>query len=79
MQGSSVVIDHICQIWENRIFKKNWKIYILRVLEFRENSKTDISSDQKNTIHDNITMHFIGGRGRVGFVKELKVVNSNKE
>lgn len=47
MQGSSVVIDHICQIWENRIFKKNWKIYILRVLEFRENSKTDISSDQK--------------------------------
>lgn len=47
MQGSSVVIDHICQIWENRIFKKNWKIYILQVLEFRENSKTDISSDQK--------------------------------
>lgn len=23
-------------------------------------------------------MHFIGGRGRVGFVKELKVVNSNR-
>lgn len=35
MQGSSVVIDHICQIWENRIFKKNWKIYIFRVLEFK--------------------------------------------
>lgn len=47
MQGSSVVIDHICQIWENRIFKKNWKIHNLRVLEFGETSKTDISSDQK--------------------------------
>lgn len=75
MLGSSVVIDHICQIWENRISKRIEKFIFY---EF-SNSKTDISSDQKNTIHDNITMHFIGGRGRVGFVKELKVVNSNKE
>lgn len=33
---------------------------------------------KKNIIYDNIIMYFIGGRGRVGFVKELKVVNLNR-
>lgn len=71
-------------LWSLITFVKSGKIVFSKRIEkfiFYEfsNSKTDISSDQKNTIHDNITMHFIGGRGRVGFVKELKVVNSNKE
>lgn len=71
-------------LWSLITFVKSGKIVLSKSIEkfiFYEfsNSKTDISSDQKNTIHDNITMHFIGGRGRIGFVKELKVVNSNKE
>lgn len=71
-------------LWSLITFVKSGKIVFSKRIEkfiFYEfsNSKTDISSDQKNTIHDNITMHFIRGRGRVGFVKELKVVNSNKE
>lgn len=61
-------------MWLLIIFVKFGKIVFLKRIE-----KFIFYVIKKNIIYDNIIMYFIGGRGRVGFVKELKVVNLNKE
>lgn len=79
MQGSSVVIDHFVKSGKIVFSKRIEKFIFYEFSNLERIQKQIFQVTKKNTIHDNITMHFIGGRGRVGFVKELKVVNSNKE
>lgn len=59
---------------------KNWKVDNLRVSELRENSKTDISSDQK--IRYMIVLQCIlldrGMRKGMDLSKNLKILNLNK-